>query len=141
MPRYSAVPTDDPDPTSLKTYTRKVAKWVYVFDLLRAGIMLGLTGLNIDATIVSKLRIGVEGEGSESVVARLGIAMVGNKAGLNRMQKVELGVTIFYVSHSEGWLVWLSDCYRIGVADFMCFPFRPIAGSQPRPRHRHRCHA
>jgi hypothetical protein len=99
MPRYSAVPTDDPDPTSLKTYTRKVAKWVYVFDLLRAGIMLGLTGLNIDATIISKLRIGVEGEGSESVVARLGIAIVGNKAGLNRMQKVELGVTIFYVSH------------------------------------------
>jgi hypothetical protein len=98
MPRYSAVPTDDPDPTSLKTYTRKVAKWVYVFDLLRAGIMLGLTGLNIDATIISKLRIG--GEGNESVVARLGIAMVG-KAGLNRMQKVELGVTIFYVSHID----------------------------------------
>jgi hypothetical protein len=96
MPRYSAVPTDDPDPTSLKTYTRKVAKWVYVFDLLRAGIMLGLTGLNVDATIISKLRIG--GEGSESAVARLGIAMIG-KAGLNRMQKVELGVTIFYVSH------------------------------------------
>lgn len=96
MPRYSAVPTDDPDPTPLKTYTRKVAKWVYVFDLLRAGIMLGLTGLNIDATIISKLRIGGEGN---SVVARLGVAMVGNKAGLNRMQKVELGVTIFYVSH------------------------------------------
>jgi hypothetical protein len=122
MPRYSAVPTDDPDPTSLKTYTRKVAKWVYVFDLLRAGIMLGLTGLNIDATIISKLRIG--GEGNESVVARLGIAMVG-KAGLNRMQKVELGVTIFYVSHiTESWSIWPSNCYRTGVADgFDMFSF------------------
>ena len=135
MPRYSAVPTDEPTSvnnhplgTSLKEYSRKIVKWVYIFDLIRAAIMVGLTGLNIDATIISKLRVG--NGGSESIVGGLMVALV-KQHGLSHMQKVELGVTIFYVSRAPVVPCPESSFAHDGFA----------SGRQPGTRRRYRRHA
>jgi len=99
MPHYASVPDSDPDqdsrpvpsnPTSFQTYGLKIAKWVYIFDLLRVGIMVALLGLNVDATIITKDKAEAWGN--------LALVVVQNVGGLSGMQKVELGVTIFYVS-------------------------------------------
>lgn len=131
--RYSAIPGDEPNSpeTSLKTYSRKVDKWVYIFDLIRAAVMVGLVGLNIDATVITKLR-----NGGESVVG-LAIAMVGS-GGMNRMQKVELGVTIFYVSSRSS--TSSRSSHRLERSCSITF-LVDEPGRQPRPSDHNRLHA
>jgi hypothetical protein len=95
MTRYTAVPRTDgseTEPSHLQ-YGLKIAKWVYIFDLVRAAVMVALLGLNIDATVISKAHV----ESQQSLLTTLMVAMV-EKVGMNKMQKVELGFTIFYVS-------------------------------------------
>jgi hypothetical protein len=114
MPQYTSLPDSDPDQdtqplprttdsTSFHTYGLKIAKWVYIFDLLRVGIMIALLGLNVDATIITKDRAEVEDR--EAVWGSLALVLVKKVGGLSGMQKVELGVTIFYVSGCKE-LLW-----------------------------------
>ena len=106
MPQYTSIPTSSPDadqqppqppphlnPSSptFQTYGLKIAKWVYLFDLLRVGLMMGLVGVNVDATVVTK----------DKVEVWKGLA-VGVK-GMSGMKEVELGVTVFYVSLASLW--------------------------------------
>jgi Na+/H+-translocating membrane pyrophosphatase len=98
MARYIALPQDDandqPLPASLGL---KIAKWVYIFDIVRTLGLAGLVGLNIDATVISRARFSTAGD--ESLLSTLLVAMVEKShKGLSKMQLVELGVTIFYVS-------------------------------------------
>lgn len=98
--RYTAIPQSDlpNDIPVQQDLGLKVAKWVFVYDILRTVVLVALTALNIDATIITdEPRLGIY-QGGKNVWTNLTLVVVQKAGELSYAQKVELGVTLFYVS-------------------------------------------